>query len=152
MVATVGVVARSTHSPTLVRPAADLPATSTSWRSPLTVEAHRKAVTTNIGQIAAELEGMIGKPLTMAGARIKDAKALGRYAAHEQAPRHDMQRRLRDLYLVVQILSVQEPPEVVAAWLAGSNPYLGEHSPIELLHDGETISVARAAEAFILGG
>lgn len=123
-----------------------------TWRSQLAVDAHRKAVTTSLTQIARELEQTIGKQLTMIGARIKDPKALSKYASGQQNPRPEAERRLRDLYLVVQIMLAQEAAETVYAWLIGSDPLLGDESPIELLHDGETLNVARAAESFVLGG
>ena len=123
-----------------------------TWRSQLAADAHDKAVTASLTQIAGELEQAIGKQLTMIGAAIKDPKAIGRYASGAQNPRRDVERRLRDLYLVVQIVLAQEAVETVRAWLIGSEPLLGDQSPIELLHDGETLSVARAAESFVLEG
>ena len=70
--------------------------------------------------------------------------------SHGQAsnPKPDSERRLRDAYRIFNDLTKFDSPHTVRAWFIGSNPYLGESSPAELIASGDTRAVLAAARAF----
>jgi hypothetical protein len=108
-------------------------------------EAHRASVFNTIDEIAGKLQTVLGQRLTAYAVGVKDPKAIGKYARGENEPREDTVQRLRDLYRIVTILG-HEQPDVVRAWMIGSNPYLDDRAPIELLHEENIKPVARTAD------
>lgn len=123
-----------------------------TWRSEEAAASHRLAIATGIETIAKQLMELLGRDLATRAVGLTDRKALARYAAGERKPQAETERRMRDAYLVVRLLADYDSPEVVVPWLRGMNPDLGDGSPIDYLHDGDAVSVAQAAEAFLLGG
>lgn len=100
-----------------------------------------------IASIAQKLQETLGQRLTAFAVASRDPKAIGRYAAGNQTPRDETAARLRDLYVITQILLARETAETVRAWMIGSNPLLEDRAPIELLHDNAASSVRRAASS-----
>jgi len=108
-------------------------------------QARRDATRLPIDSIAQKLQETLGQRLTAFAVASSDPKAIGRYATGRQKPRDDTTARLRDLYVVTQILLARETAETVRAWMIGSNPLLEDRAPIELLHEDAGSSVRRAA-------
>jgi hypothetical protein len=113
---------------------------------------HRQAIREDISVIAESLQEIIGQRLAAYGAAIKDPKQIGRFAKGTRTPGEATAGRLREVYKVVQILSSEETPETVRAFLIGSNPQLDNEAPIEVLHHNQPARALSAAEAFIVGG
>ncbi|WP_256829570.1 hypothetical protein [Ornithinimicrobium faecis] len=59
--------------------------------------------------------------------------------------------QLRLGYRVWHLLSQEEGPDVALAWLVGSNPRLGEATPVTAVRDLKSAEVVGAALAFIDG-
>ena len=67
----------------------------------------------------------------------------------------DAEQRLRLAYHVVMILSAQDSPAVVQAWMMGVNPELGDRSPILQFRenlDQVAPLILGAARTFAAGG
>ncbi len=110
-------------------------------------QARRDATRLPIAAVSQKLQETLGQRLTAFAVGARDPKAIGKYAAQRQKPREEMAMRLRDLYVVTQILLARETAETVRAWMIGSNPLLEDRAPIELLHEEAVESVSRAAES-----
>ena len=96
-------------------------------------QAHREAVRLSTDAIAAKLEHALGQQLTAYAVGIRDPRAIGKYA-RGQRPRRETEARLRDLYVVIQILLTRETAETVRAWMMGAHPLLEDQAPVQLLH------------------
>jgi hypothetical protein len=107
-------------------------------------EAYRASVASPIAQIAEQLQATLGQRLTAYAVGVRDPKAIGKYARAAIEPREDTAQRMRDLFRITRILG-EERPEIVRAWMIGSNPLLDDRAPIELLHEENTKPVSRAA-------
>lgn len=110
-------------------------------------QARRDATRLPIASVAQKLQETLGQRLTAFAVGARDPKAIGKYASGRQKPRDETALRLRDLYVVVQILLARETAETVRAWMIGSNPLLEDRAPIELLHEEAVESVSRAARS-----
>ncbi|MBI4538885.1 MAG: DUF2384 domain-containing protein [Gemmatimonadetes bacterium] len=64
-----------------------------------------------------------------------------------ETPDPENAARLRDLDIVVSLLSGFLEAEAIPDWLRGSNPHLGDSRPLELLYAGRLSEVVRAIEA-----
>ena len=115
-------------------------------------QAHRHAIRQEVRKIAQVLQETLGQKLTAYAVGVKDPKAIGRYAKGTQEPREGTERRLRDVYQIVKLLSGVEAPATIRAWMIGMNPQLGDEAPIESLHQADNASVLHAADNFRTGG
>lgn len=99
--------------------------------------AHRldvEASTRSVPEIAAYLQDMVGQRMAAAIAGLTDVKQIGRYASkHGPEPRSTMERRLREGYKVVHMLSDACDDKTARAWLFGMNSHLDDRAPIEVL-------------------
>lgn len=112
------------------------------------VAAHYESLRAPLHELVARLQEVLGQRIVAYVAGIKSPRLVGRWAVGGgTTPRQDSQTRLRELWEVVRILD-DEGPEVTRAWLLGSNPQLDDKTPVELLREGSSAEVARAAEAF----
>lgn len=139
----------------------------TSDTAAIRAHAHQEATRLELAKVAEKLQTLLGQQLTAFAVGVNDPRTIGKYARGETLkPSLNTERRLRELYEIVQVLLVRETAETVRAWLIGAHPLLDDHAPIELLHeetfdpvkrtaaaDGAPIAsfrpVVRAAEAFI---
>ena len=115
------------------------------------VDSHTVAVRTSVSQIASELERALGQRLTAVIAGVADAKAIGKWARGERAPRPDSEQRLRDAYYVVTLLGQAESPSTIRAWLCGMNPELDDRAPALVLAE-DAPRVLQAARTFLAHG
>ncbi len=112
-------------------------------------DTHRQTLRTDIPSMAQFLQQSLGQRLVAYACGIKDPKAVGRYARSQGGtPRDQTTRRIRELYLVAQILVRSETPDTIRGWMIGWNPQLDE-APVELLHRDDPRPVIRAAEQFV---
>jgi hypothetical protein len=84
--------------------------------------------------IAEQLAAVLTPKLTALVCGFRDPKALARYGSRDQAPRPELEQRIRFVYQIVStLLAGGLPPEGVQAWFTGLNPDLDDHSPADLL-------------------
>jgi hypothetical protein len=95
----------------------------------LPLTAHRDSLMLPMPEIVRALSTVLGKKLTALAAGVKDTRAIDRWLEGAQSY-SDAEQRLRFAYHVVMILSVQDSPAVVQAWMMGVNPELGDRIPI----------------------
>jgi hypothetical protein len=112
---------------------------------------HRLAVNESTDRIAQSLQETLGQRLVAFAIAIKDPKAIGKYAGG-RTPRTSTEARLRDLFFITRVLLTAGTAQMARAWMIGANPQLEDRAPIELLHEGQTQAVLRAAQAFVQGG
>jgi hypothetical protein len=115
------------------------------------VDSHTGAIRASVPKIAGELEGLLGQRLTAVIAGVADAKAIGKWARGERAPRPDAEQRLRDAYYVTVLLLKAESPSTVRAWFSGMNPELDDRAPALVLGE-DAARVLQAARTFLAHG
>jgi hypothetical protein len=120
----------------------------------LTVSAAQRlddeAATRSIRDIAAYLQETVGQRIAAAIAGLSDAKQIGRYAKEGGPHPHEItERRLREGYKVVRMLTDTYDEKTARAWLFGTNTRLDDNAPIEVLgaasETAEFAMVVRAA-------
>jgi hypothetical protein len=115
-------------------------------------EAHRKMVTSEISDIAAFLQEMLGRNLVAYIAETKDTKAVTRWAKAESQPRPEAEKRLRSTYQILQLLLSADSSHVARAWIVGMNPQLDDEAPAEVIREGRYKDALIAAKAYVAGG
>lgn len=125
-----------------------------SWAADLTARAHERAVRTSVGEMATVLQELLGQKLTAVVAGIEDPKAVGRWARGERTPRGEAERRLREAFQVVTLISSAESAQTARAWLMGMNPLLEDRAPALVFGEDREggARVMRAARAFLAHG
>ena len=112
-------------------------------------EAHREAVRLDIASVARNLQDVLGQKIVAYAVGLADGRIIGKYARNEVQPSQKTETRLRDLYIITQILSSREDPPTVRAWMLGAHPLLEDRAPVELLHEENAAPVERTADAEI---
>jgi hypothetical protein len=122
--------------------------------NPLCIEeAHDREVRTQVDRIASDLQQALGQRLVAYVTQNRSPKVVGRWARGEGEPQDDdAKQRLRGLYRTWLILASTEEPPTIRNWLLGANPHLGDQAPIELLREGDSTKVQRAAQEFVRDG
>ena len=106
----------------------------------------------NIHETAVQLVGHLGTTAVSFLTGAKDSRQATRWArADGPEPRPEAARRLMLAHRIWAAISAAEDDYVARNWFIGSNPRLGERSPLEALHEGEGTEVAWAAQAFLDG-
>src|SRR5271155_2703756 len=113
----------------------------------------REASTLPVGEVAAYLQDQLGQRMTAFLAGLTDAKQVGRYAREDgPEPRAAVAQRLRHGYKVVGMISETYDAETAKAWLFGTNTWLDDQAPIEVLRTAERpeqfTAVIRATRQF----
>ncbi len=76
-------------------------------------------------------------------------ETVSRWAKNGKAhPNPISERKLRDAFAIYTDLVKVDSPHTVRAWFIGSNPYLGEETPAEMIAAGESPAVFAAARTF----
>ena len=88
-------------------------------------------------RLAEWLEATIGPRLT-AMATATTATEVGRIAHGEEDPPDELERRLRNLYAVVRLLTQRDRTDTPNEWLVAPNPELQNRTPVEALREGES--------------
>lgn len=117
-----------------------------------THEAHERAVSFEVKDVARYLQEALGQKLVAYMADVNDPKRVGRWAQGVQSPRADAERRLRAAFQIFHLLLSEETPHVIRAWFIGMNPQLDDDSPAEAIRDGRLKEALAAAKAFVTGG
>jgi len=109
-----------------------------------------EAVTTSIAELATYLQATIGQRPAAALAGLGDPRQIGRYARPGgPEPHGSTERRLREGYKVVRMLTDAYDAKTARAWLFGTNTRLDDRAPIEVLGEADTseafTAVVRAA-------
>jgi len=107
-------------------------------------QAHHDALRLEISSIAEKLQDTLGQQITAFAVGLKDPRAIGKYARGEN-PKEATKKRLRELYVIVQVLLARETAETVRAWMIGAHPLLEDRAPAELLHEANSAPVERTA-------
>lgn len=115
-------------------------------------EAHERAVSFEVKDVARYLQEVLGQKLVAYMADVSDPKRVGRWAQGAQAPRDEAERRLRAAFQIFHLLLAEESPHVIRAWFIGMNPQLDDDSPAEAIREGRLKETLAAAKAFVAGG
>jgi hypothetical protein len=115
-------------------------------------EAHRKTVSSEIDDIAAFLQEMLGRNLVAYLSNVADPKMVTRWARAENQPRPESEKRLRAAFQVIQLLLSADSSHVARAWFIGMNPQLEDDAPAQAIRDGRFKDVLIAAKAYVAGG
>lgn len=114
------------------------------------LKTHADTTRQNIHETAAQLVGHLGMTAVSFLAGAKDSKQSAKWArAGGPEPRREAARRLMMAHRIWAAISAAEDDYVARNWFIGSNPRLGEKSPIEVLHEGDLEGAAAAARAFV---
>jgi hypothetical protein len=111
--------------------------------------AHHSATELSAGELASELQAVLGQKLVAFALGDRHPKTIGRYARDDRQPDDQTHRRLVDLYTIVGVLQGGMRRQSVKSWMLGANPHLRAKAPIEVFHDGRTSDVMRAAQKFV---
>lgn len=113
--------------------------------------AYRASVRDDTAAIARWLLDHLGQRVTTVGLGLRDASVARRYARGEVHPPQEREARLRLLYRVARTVAEAYDAETARAFLTGSNPQLGDRSPLLVIADEpaeqagpEVIGAARA--------
>ena len=98
---------------------------------PLRIESER------IDRLAEWLEATVGPRLT-AFATCTTQAEVGRIAHGDEDPPAGLEKRLRNLYAVVRLVTQRDQLGGAHEWLTAPNPELGNRPPAELLRDGRS--------------
>ena len=104
-------------------------------------------------EIAAYLQEQLGQRMAAHLVGLSDTRQIGRYArADGPDPSESTERRLREGYKVVRMITEAYNAKTVKAWLFGTNSRLDDEAPIELLGEAsetaQLAAVVRAARQF----
>jgi hypothetical protein len=115
------------------------------------VEAHNHAMEIPIRQVVEELVAYLGATTVAAIAGVKETRAVQQWMADREPQRPHV---LRFALQLVTMVARQNEPALARAWFHGSNPALGDQTPIVLFRSrplddiaGDLMSAARAFAA-----
>jgi hypothetical protein len=100
-------------------------------------------------EIAQQLNTHLGPTLVALLANVNDRKLPRRWAKGEVSPRQGSEQRLRAAHRAWREIASAETDHVARAWFIGTNPHLGEITPIEALRSGRIDEVMAAASQFV---
>jgi hypothetical protein len=113
---------------------------------------HKETTRLDIHELVRQLNAHLGPTLVAALADVRDRKLPIKWGSDSgPTPRPESDRRLRMAHRVWELLSSWENGHVARSWFIGTNPRLGEVSPIMRLREGELSAVMSAAVAFAEG-
>lgn len=103
-----------------------------------------------IADVARFLQESLGQKLVAYLAEV-DPKTVGQWAADKRGPRQPAEERLRNTYMVFQLLLKSDDAHAVRAWFMGLNPLLDDESPATAIREGRFKDVLKAARSFVDG-
>jgi hypothetical protein len=111
--------------------------------------AHSEAVRAEWAEVVSTLNDHLGNSIVALMAGVTPETVSRWSDKHRKAsPKPGSERKLRDAYAVFTDLVKVDSPHTVRAWFIGSNPYLGDVSPAEMIAEGDSRAVFAAARAF----
>lgn len=111
-------------------------------------EAHAGTVRLEIHEVVRRMNSHLGATAVAALAGSRDSKAPYRWAKGT-TPQAEAEERIRTGHRVWKFIADAESDHVARAWFMGSNPALGETSPVLALREGRSREVIEAAGAFV---
>jgi hypothetical protein len=113
------------------------------------VDAHNHAMEIPIGQVVQELVEFLGATTVAALAGVKETRAVQQWIEGREPQRGHL---LRFALQLVSMVARSDQPELARAWFHGSNPALGDLTPIVLFRTRPLaeiqIELLNAARAF----
>jgi hypothetical protein len=115
------------------------------------IKAHRATVNRSISEMAKSLQEALGTALLMYMLDVKDPKTLTRWANGqvETIRNISVERKLRAIDQMVEVLLEVESPAVLRGWFLGMNPTLDDVSPAEAVRDGKLSDALNAAGSYV---
>lgn len=101
----------------------------------LVEQACKLAITTSTQQQAEFIIDAIGARLATAAVGLRDARSVRAWANGRNIKEAAVEQRLQELFQVVWAISERYSPAVAAAFVRGTNPYLGDRAPLVVLAD-----------------
>ena len=105
----------------------------------------------DIHDLVRLLNENVGSVVVQAMTGVKDRGQPARWARGDAEPRLQSTNQLRLGYRVWRLLADAEGRDVALAWLVGSNPRLGEQTPVTAIRELRSAEVVGAALAFVDG-
>lgn len=135
-------------------PETDVGTSLAVWLAELETQAHHVSVHSPTPHIAGVMQELFGQRLVAAISGIGDEKTIGRWARGEREPRGGSERRIRDAFQIVTLLTLADSPATARAWFVGMNPHLRDRAPFAVLSDDPESApqVLAAAKAFLVNG
>lgn len=112
--------------------------------------AHAETMRLDIHEVVRRLNSHMGATMVAALAGSRDSKLPYKWAK-STVPNAEAQQRLRFAHRIWKILADAESDHVARTWLRGTNPVLGEVSPVIAIREGRFAAVAGAADSFVSG-
>jgi hypothetical protein len=105
---------------------------------------------TEIHQVARELIAGVGTAVVQAMTGVTDRAAPAAWAEPDgPEPDAEVEQRLRLGHQVWGTVRAGDGPNVALAWLVGSNPRLGEATPVTAIRELRATDALGAAQAFV---
>jgi len=115
-------------------------------------ELHEETVRIDIHEMVRRLLNHLGPTAVALLSGAKDRKVAHGWArADGPTPRDEAQKRLQMAHRMWILIVSAENEHVTRAWFIGSNPRLGEQSPLIALREGALVEAWDAAVAFVDG-
>lgn len=112
--------------------------------------AHAETMRLDIHEVARRLNSHVGATMVAALSGSRDSKLPYKWAKNT-VPNAEAQERLRFAHRIWKILADAESDHVARTWFRGTNPVLGEVSPVIAIREGKFAEVAGAADSFVSG-
>lgn len=104
--------------------------------------AYRASIRDDTAVMTRWLLDHLGQRITTVGLGLRDASVIRRYARGEVHPPEEREARLRLLYRIARTITDAYDAETARAFLTGSNPQLGDQSPLLMIADEPTEQAA----------
>jgi hypothetical protein len=116
------------------------------------IDAHNKTIKLGIRDVVARLNSHLGATAVAALSDVRDSKLPYRWVNTDgPEPSAKSIERLQLAHRLWMVLADAEGDHVARSWFLGSNPMLGETSPVLALRAGNFEEVRTAAGAFVDG-
>lgn len=116
--------------------------------------AHAETARMDFREIVRRLNASLGASMVSALAGAKDPKASYRWQKEEggTVPSDASQARILLAHRAWRMVADVDGEQVARQWFLGANPWLGEISPVEAIHQDQFKAVIDAASAMSSGG
>lgn len=115
--------------------------------------AHAETARMDFREIVRRLNASLGATMVSTLAGAKNPKASYRWQKEDgTVPSDAFQARILLAHRVWKMVSDVDGEQAARQWFLGSNPWLGEISPVEAIYRDKTKAVIDAAEAMASGG
>lgn len=115
------------------------------------LKASFESVNMDFPALVIVLRDLISAKLVAYIGQANDTSLISRWASGEATPSESVQKRIRNTYLIAGTLSERDSKTLVQTWFQGTNPYLEDQSPAQVMRkdqEGDWRRVLAAARAF----